>query len=543
MSLAKKQKMIRETMGLPEKVVKLENELFEAREIITGVKALDRTADLFEKVKIFNALIRERLGATQSVFFLYWSGDEVFRLAEATGLHDEFKLGKEFSQREGSFWELICQGEVFVGHGPEGTGRFGELFQQTGLDRTGLELFVPLAISGEPIGVAAFCVADAGDWLEEVYLARFAAQASASIKNAMLYEINQRDKAILDQTLNNLKMLYNVGRMMIHISELKDLLKFILNEACKTTGAQKGSLMLLDDYTHRLVVRVVQGLPDRVVEKKINDGEMECTSFASGEGIAGRVFAEKKPIIVNDVSKHDDFSNREASNVQSILCIPLIVDEEPIGVINITNKKSGEPFSEEDQQFLLAMGSQAAMGIHRAQLYDLAIKDELTGLFIRRYFTHRLQEEIRRARRYKQEFSLIMLDIDHFKDVNDTYGHAVGDKALICMAKLLEKTVRDPDVPCRYGGEEFVVMLPETGIDGAALLAERLRVVIEETIIPELKRAITVSLGVATYPIHGDEATTLMHAADMALYSAKEEGRNRVHIWHENSRPTSDSTD
>ncbi len=512
---------------------KLEAELFDAREIISSVKALDRVVRPEEKVVIFNTLLREHLESKSSAFFLYWPRDEAFRLAEATNLPDKYYVGLEFPRRDGLFWELICQGEAFTSLAPDGTLRFEQTFAELDLDLSRLEIFVPLSISGSPIGFAALSVQDVKACLENTYVPRFAAQAAPSIHTAMLNEINRQDKIALDKTLVNLRMLYDVGRMMNHISELKDLLKFILNEACKTTSAQKGSLMLFDENLHRIKVSVVQGLPDKLTEEKINSGEIECKTFAVGEGVAGKVFQERAPMIVNNVKEDDSFHDKKGSNVDSIICIPLVANDEPIGVINITNKEDSTGFTDEDQKLLLAMGSQAAAAIHRAKLYNLAIKDELTGLFIRRFFTHRLQEEIRRANRYQQEFSIIMIDIDHFKQVNDTYGHAIGDKALVFLARKMESSLRGPDVPCRYGGEEFIILMPETGTQGAKMVAERLRKTLEENKVPEMGRSITISLGVATFPMHGEEAAEIMNAADMALYAAKEEGRNRVVVWDE----------
>ena len=522
-----------EIQALVETIKKLETELFDAREIISSVKALDRVLRPEEKVVIFNTLLREHLESESSASFLFWPRDDVFRLSEATNLPKKYVEGLEFPRKNGLFWELVCQGEVFTSQAPDGSVRFEKTFEDFELDLSELEIFVPLAISGTPIGFTALSVSDVKKCLENSYVPRFAAQAAPSIHTAMLNEINRQDKVALDKTLVNLRMLYDVGRMMNHISELKELLKFILNEACKTTSAQKGSLMLFDENLYRIKVSVVQGLPDKLVEEQINSGEIECKTFAIGEGVAGTVFKNQSPLIVNNVKDADNFHDKKGSNVDSILCIPLVANDESIGVINITNKEGSEGFSEEDQKLILAMGSQAAAAIHRAKLYNLAIKDELTGLYIRRFFTHRLQEEIRRANRYKLTFSLIMIDIDHFKDVNDTFGHAIGDKALIFLARKMEAALRGPDVPCRYGGEEFIILLPETGVKEAKLVAERLRSELEKNKVAEMGRPITISLGVSTFPQHGEEATELMNAADMALYAAKEEGRNRVVVWDE----------
>jgi diguanylate cyclase (GGDEF)-like protein len=352
-----------------------------------------------------------------------------------------------------------------------------------------------------------------------------------SFTTTALYEKNQRDKADLDKMVKNLSMLYNIGRAMIHISDLKNLLKFILSEAIKTTEAQKGSLMLHDANLQRLVVRVVKGLPDPRTEEAINNGEVECATFAPGEGIAGKVFQTQKPIVVNTAAKDERYEDREGSNVESILCIPLIASDETIGVINITNKKNGKKFSHEDVELLSALGNQAAVAINNATLYEMAITDELTKIYIRRYFNVRLDSEMRRARRYGHRCSLVICDLDHFKSVNDSYGHQVGDNTLVKVAELIRNSVREIDTPARFGGEEFAVILPETDLAGAKAMAERVRESVAAAKIEGLPRPITISIGLACYPDHADDKGNLIRAADTALYEAKRQGRNRVCLY------------
>lgn len=166
-----------------------------------------------------------------------------------------------------------------------------------------------------------------------------------------------------------------------------------------------------------------------------------------------------------------------------------------------------------------------------ARFAHLARHDPLTGLENRQAFHRRLAEELERARRFGRPCGLIMLDVDHFKAVNDTHGHPAGDEALRRIAGVLCRQVRRIDQVARYGGEEFVMLLPETGAEGTEALAERIRAGISAHPIPlgaELERTITVSLGVATYPADAESAADLVRAADQALYAAKHAGRDRV---------------
>ena len=174
---------------------------------------------------------------------------------------------------------------------------------------------------------------------------------------------------------------------------------------------------------------------------------------------------------------------------------------------------------------------QDALKRSNEELRKLSTLDPLTGLFNRRHFMAELEKEFRRAQRYDTPLSFVMIDIDHFKKLNDTYGHQAGDDVLRELGALLRREIRDTDVPGRYGGEEFCVLLPQTPVDGAAEFAERFRRAVEGHVFPAQGRTlrITASLGVAWCPAEGVErAQDLIEKADGALYQAKREGRNRV---------------
>jgi len=174
-----------------------------------------------------------------------------------------------------------------------------------------------------------------------------------------------------------------------------------------------------------------------------------------------------KPMIVNNIREDDLFINSETSYVHSIACIPMIVFSDVVGVINVTNKKKGKEFTEEDVEMLKAVADQAAVAVNKAQLWDMAVTDSLTGLYVRRYFMVKLQEEIHRAERYGKRLSVIMADLDRFKKINDTYGHDAGDRALKTISQFLQKNIRDVDAIARYGGEEFVMLIPDADKEAA----------------------------------------------------------------------------
>jgi len=306
------------------------------------------------------------------------------------------------------------------------------------------------------------------------FLTRICLHAAVSINTCLLNERHLKEKEDLDKTLNNLSLLYNIGRAMTYISDLKSLLKYILNQAIEVTAAEKGSIMLHDPDTNQLSVRVLAGLQDKDYQQKVNNNEIKCKTFEPGEGVAGTVFQTGEPAFINKTLEDKRFVECGASFTNSIACIPMKVYEDIIGVINVTNKKNGDVFTNEDIEMLGAVADQAAISISKAQLWEMAINDSLTGLHVRRYFMAKLQDEIHRTQRYKKCLSVVMGDLDQFKTVNDTYGHTAGDEVLKAVGAFLQKSVRDVDSVGRYGGEEFIMFLPETGKDAAFILADRL---------------------------------------------------------------------
>lgn len=178
---------------------------------------------------------------------------------------------------------------------------------------------------------------------------------------------------------------------------------------------------------------------------------------------------------------------------------------------------------------VLFMNDVTAEVKYAKQLEELVDRDELTGCYNRHYFNQELDASLNRVQRYQQSISLIMFDIDFFKKVNDEFGHDIGDKTLIDTTKLVQAQLRDSDRLCRIGGEEFIILLPETDLDGAILLADRIRVVIEESVLPYLKRSITISSGI-TLMTQWDNSQTVYKRVDTALYRAKDKGRNRVEV-------------
>lgn len=355
--------------------------------------------------------------------------------------------------------------------------------------------------------------------------------------NEMLNALEANNKA-LDRKIFEIETLFKASQAMNFQSDTDKLIKQILEMAGKAIRAERCSIMLQSGMgSDELETKIVFGL------KEGQEGVQphSTVKIKSGEGVAGTVLKTGNSIIVNEGHKDPLFKSYDNNleferTISNLISVPLKIKDRVTGVINGVNKLNSEPFTEEDQRLLEALAQQAAMAVEHARLYELAITDGLTKLFIHRYFQARLEEEMVRAKRYHTACSLILFDIDHFKKFNDTYGHQQGDVVLIEVAKLTKQTVRETvDIPARYGGEEFAIILPETDAKGAHLVAERLRKTVEAYDFPGQEKAlkVTISLGVATFPDHASVKSILIKKADMALYECKGRGRNCSFIYND----------
>ncbi len=214
---------------------------------------------------------------------------------------------------------------------------------------------------------------------------------------------------------------------------------------------------------------------------------------------------------------------------KSFMVIPVVIQDEVLGLISLTDRRDGNPFSEQDFNMARLLSVQVGIAIKNANLYRQGITDGLTRLYTHAYFKMRLAQEIARLRRVVSPLSVIMVDLDHFKSFNDRHGHQVGDLILARSAKLVRQHLRFNDIPCRYGGEEFAVILPDTDLEGAVMVAERMRRVIESHTVAhkDVELKITASFGVAQY-IAEQNLEQVIGAADSHLYQAKSRGRNTV---------------
>jgi len=481
--------------------------------------------------EILLSVIVERIDVKKCCLLLLCEETETYKVRHSVGFENNELRGIYYERKEGLFWRLLSNGEPFSVLDIENNMRFPQVFKEHNLDALESSYWIPLKTKDNVIGIVTIDLRDSRE-IDLSFLSLLAGQAAIAFESAFLYRKLETASQRLEKQMHNLSILYDVGKALNFIDDLTKLLTLILDRAIDIAESQKGSLMLFDEKTDELVVRVVRGV-GKETEEKILTGEIICTRIKNGEGVAGRVFATGEPIIINKTKDDPRFMESKDSRVDNILCVPLKVYDESIGVINITNKKSGDQFTKEDLNIVTALANQAAIAINNARLYELAVTDSLTKLLIRRHFMQRLDDELRRSKRYHHELSLVMVDLDYFKDINDTYGHQAGDKVLAELAKIFKKSVRTTDLVGRYGGDEFCFALPETGVEGARIFCERLRQRVENTQLSFesflIKR--TISIGIATYPFHTDDFHELLKLADVALMKSKREGRNVIHTY------------
>ncbi|MFQ5668942.1 MAG: diguanylate cyclase [Acidobacteriota bacterium] len=262
-------------------------------------------------------------------------------------------------------------------------------------------------------------------------------------------------------------------------------------------------------------------------------------SIPIGAGIEGAVFTSRRPLIINRFKndpRHDPgFDAMTGVESRAVLAVPLVSRGRAIGVVKLVNRLPGEAFSPADQSLVTLLMEPAAIALENAVLFkkmeQLSVTDDLTGLYNVRYLNGFLYREIKRSRRYRLPFGVIFLDMDGFKTVNDRFGHLAGSQTLTEVGRLLQQIVREIDMVARYGGDEFVILLPQTDPAGSRVIAERIRKRIEESTFLHgmgLGVRLTASLGVASFPGDGRTRDELIHKADAAMYRVKDSGKNGV---------------
>lgn len=348
-----------------------------------------------------------------------------------------------------------------------------------------------------------------------------------SLKNSLIESKN----AELSEKIYDLLTLNNASKMISATLDIEEIFKNSVDMFTEVAQSTKGCILYYEKELKKLVVKAVKGDYDKSIIGTAIGIEKQTIDYlrANQSGIILTELRESETEFINYYRSNKEFFKK----IKSEVLIPLIANEEFIGIILLGMRFMEEGYKTDNMEVFATLGSQIAVSTYNAKLYNMAITDGMTKLYLHRYLQTRLEEELERAKRYKREVSFLMTDIDHFKKFNDTYGHQIGDEVLKKVASIIKSRARKSDIAARYGGEEFAVVLPETSEDGAMQMAEYIRKEIEESILEVEGRGlkITISIGVSHFngnsPIEISKEE-LIKRADTALYKSKESGRNRV---------------
>lgn len=340
-----------------------------------------------------------------------------------------------------------------------------------------------------------------------------------------LKELN--DKVVLER--DKISKVLSIEEHLNTIFDINKLVDFVVDKTTEVLESEKCSLILVDYNTRELYIKGHKGIDYQFI-KGVSElkGEDSIASIIANQG---------KPILVVDIENDKRFlrSKRDSYRTKSFISAPIKSGGNVMGFINVADKNSqdGNLFSALDLKILCMIVRQVAVALENAKLYrdlkNLAITDPLTHIYNFRYFTKTIDHEIIRLKRHPTiPLCLLMIDVDNFKSYNDTFGHLEGDTLLQAMSNVFKQSVREIDVVCRYAGDEFVVILPETDIPQAIFIAERIKKAVEGF---SLKRKVTVSIGIGKCTTHNTNRYDLIKRADMALSKAKKEGKNLVHSF------------
>ena len=298
--------------------------------------------------------------------------------------------------------------------------------------------------------------------------------------------------------------------------------------------AERGSLLLFDESANLLTMKASRGIPTAVAD---------VAPIAVGQGIAGAVLRENRPLVATVDELGRSSLPERLYKTSSFISYPIAIGQRRFGVLNLADKIGGGAYDLHDLSVIDLLAPQIALALERAQWQQranqfqlMSITDPLTGLHNRRYLEARLAEELSRSKRYDYPLSFMMIDIDDFKLYNDFNGHQAGDRALEIISQCLHAALRKVDVASRYGGEEFSILLPQTTLEEAGVIADRIRRKIMTTKFPhgasQPLGMVTASIGLSVLSPSLNSAEAIVRAADRALYHAKSHGKNRAYAYH-----------
>src|SRR5580700_11862372 len=331
---------------------------------------------------------------------------------------------------------------------------------------------------------------------------------------------------------SEITVFHELGKALTSSLQLDQVLRTIMEKINEVLRPDTWSLLLMDQEREELYFQIATGKGSEALKD---------VRIKVGQGLAGWVAKAGEVVVVPDTSKDSRFFGsvdaKTKMETRSIVAVPVRFRDQCLGVIELINCIGPEGFSKRDLALLEALADYAAIAIENARhvqrIHELTITDDCTSLYNARHLNFMLDTELYRSHRYAFEFSLIFIDLDHFKNINDTHGHLMGSKLLAEIGSAIKEKCRMIDLAFRYGGDEFVILLPQTSKENALGVARRLHKLIRETVWlkePDINVQITASVGVASYPTDSRTKAELLHLADEAMYLVKNTTRDSVAV-------------
>ncbi|HUQ49491.1 MAG TPA: diguanylate cyclase [Terriglobales bacterium] len=480
----------------------------------------------FQLLTEIGQVVSSRLDQDEVLKSIHWELSELLNTETFyVAFQDEDKVRLEFEMEQG---ELIPKRERPIGYGfTEHIIRTGQpLLIENDLeairDKLGVvpiarpaKCFcgVPIVRDGKPVGVMAAMHYERENIFHQrdlELLQTAARQLAVAMENARLFAQEQRRSRYLG-------FLNSVSKVAISSQDSDKMLAEIVSQIQRNFNFDHIGVGILDYNTKEIEIKAEAGTTAKAFGKRI----------PLGVGIMGRVARTNQRALEQGKGDHLLGIMPES---HSVLCIPISYGETLLGILNVESRKDNA-FQEEEVLILQTLADLLATALHNAfvfqKLEHQSITDALTGIKTRRFFTEAVQSEFKRASRSGRPFSLVLIDLDKFKEVNDSMGHLEGDLVLARIGRLLDQKVRQSNVVARYGGDEFIILMPETGVEQASILSERLRLWIATD--PMLnERNVTGSFGVAEFPLHGSTVDDIIREADTGMYLSKKSGGNKV---------------
>lgn len=500
--------------------------------------SLEITSDSSLEVSLANLLriLMGTLGATKGSILTYAPFKLAFESSVVKGFEGNLymrSMPKEIA--EITSYKGVVTIETLEKKFPDFVKRNKPMFE-----KNNFSLWVTLSVKGRLVGsiiLGKKLNKEEYQKTDLILLSIISNQISISIANFQLIdELKKTNEKLRKQNFELVDANYGISEMrqisveLSSIMDVNSLLETFLEKSIQYLSCSKGILFKIEGETLRTVA----------ISKAINIRNDKTFPLSSG----GKIF--------QDVIETGETRRAESNGIFDIdskymICVPLKSEREILGILCLFDKESRidkesnnavSTFSERDESMIISLANHTATLWQKARFYEMATVDGLTQLYVRRFFEQRMSEEIRKAQRLERKLSIMLIDIDHFKKFNDTWGHQTGDDVLRAVSKKIKDNVRKGiDIAARYGGEELTVIMPETDSNGAMILSERIRLAIERTPLDNPSGGeplrVTVSMGVSTFPDQAITSQELVEKADIALYKSKAGGRNRVTLYSE----------